>query len=449
MNTARRIEVWPVDRLRPYARNARTHSPEQIAKIAASIAEFGFTNPILVDSEDGIIAGHGRLAAAQSLGLTEVPVIPLDHLTDAQRRALVIADNKLAELAGWDQDLLAEELAALQDDDFDLSLIGFSDEELADLLPDDEVDGEASPGEADHVPGLPVDPVTRPGDVWLLGNHRVMCGDSTDPLHVDRLMAGGMADLVFTDPPYGMMFSSGRQRAPGSRVKTHGMIMNDDLGGDDLMQLVLDALVIAVAYKTENASVYVCLTWRTYSEFRAAIELAGLKPKACIVWDKKSIGIGTLNYRPQHEFIFYHEAGNWYGPNNETDVWSFSRGNTGAYVHPTQKPVELIERAVTNSSDSGAVVLDCFGGSGSTLIACERTGRTARLMELDPKYCDVIVRRWQEFTGHAATLDGDGRTFVAVESERLPSGLSAIGLAVIDQTSEAANDPDYLQQKTA
>ncbi len=420
---ADRIEVWPVERLKPYANNARTHSPEQVTKIAASITEFGFTNPILVDSSDGIIAGHGRLMAAQRLGMREVPVILLDHLTDAQRRAYILADNRLALDAGWDEDVLSQELAALNADGFDLGLTGFNDEELDRLLAD-ALDPEDEPtGDADAVPEPQPDPISVLGDVWVLGRHRLMCGDSTSVDAFDRLMPGESADLIFTDPPYGMSYGGGRSageysKLPGGRgIKRYGMIKNDDLQGDDLIALVRDALATAKAKAKEGAAAYACFTWRTYAEFEAALESAGYEVKACIVWDKKSIGLGISHYRPQHEFIFYC-GGQWYGDKSQSDVWYMSRGNTGAYVPPTQKPVELIERALHNSSKKGDLVIDCFGGSGSTLIACESTGRSARLMELDPKYVDVIVRRWQEFTGKQASLEATGQSFADVAAGR-------------------------------
>ena len=408
----------------PYARNSRTHSDAQVAQIAASIREFGFTNPVLVDGANGVIAGHGRILAARKLGMDTVPVIELAHLSEAQKRAYVIADNKLALNAGWDDEMLRLEISELTDVGFDVSLLGFSDEELA-LMDPEQVDGLT---DEDAVPDVPAVPVTALGDVWLLGKHRLMCGDSTSIDAVDRLMAGQKADIVFTDPPYGMSYGGGRARGAhslnkrgGVVVKAHGMILGDDKTGSDLVALVRDALLSAKISSKDGASIYVCFPWRTYSEFEAALGEIGLEPTACIVWDKKSIGLGNANYRPQHEFIFYFKGGAWYGDKAQSDVWYMSRGATGEYVHPTQKPVELVERALQNSSKAGDAVVDCFGGSGSTLIACEKTGRIACLMELDPKYCDVIVKRWQDFTGKQATLESDGRTFAEVAGERVPA----------------------------
>lgn len=414
-----KIEYKKPEDLTPYNKNSRTHSDDQIHQIAESIKEFGFTNPILIDSEGGIIAGHGRLLAAKLLGLDTVPAINIGHLTEVQRQALVIADNKIALNSGWDNDVLASEIQSLIDSGFNIELLGFNPDELAGILDDSEPN--AGLTDEDACGELPVDPITKPGDIWVMGKHRLMCGDSTSVDAFDTLMAGDRADMIFTDPPYGMSYGGGRAEGEhtkfkrGGGIKAHGMILNDDLQGADLIALVRDAIATSSTCMKEGGALYACFTWRTYAEFEAGLESCGHKVKACIVWDKKSIGLGNSNYRPQHEFIFYC-GGQWYGDKSESDVWYMSRGNTGAYVHPTQKPVELIERALANSSKGGDVVIDCFGGSGSTMIACEKTGRHARLMELDPKYCDVIVNRWQEFTGKKAVLESDGSEFNDMKS---------------------------------
>jgi len=402
---AQKIELWPLDRLKPYERNARTHSAEQVAQIAASIVEFGFTNPILVDSGDGIIAGHGRLQAARELGLSTVPVVVLDHLSDRQRRAYVLADNQLALNAGWDLELLRTELQDLVADDFDLSVIGFSDEELEDLLPDVE---ELPPEDADDeaVPEIPEEPITKPGDVWLLGKHRLMCGDSTSLTEVERLMAGEKADMVFTDPPYGVSYTDSLGRS----------IKNDELTDGDLQEFLRDAFVSGVAVCASDCPWYVWHADRFTTEFVAALKEAGLRVRQQIIWVKgegregtaevAAPAIGGAHYRFLHEPCWYASLGTPYnaGDRKTTTVWTVSRPTTGT-VHPTQKPIPLIEIALENSAKSKATVLDLFGGSGSTLIACEKTGRKARLMELDPRYCDVIVQRWQAFTGKLATLE--------------------------------------------
>jgi DNA modification methylase len=304
--------------------------------------------------------------------------------------------------------MLSIELQDLKDD-IDLSLLGFDPDELDALLnPIEETEGLT---DEDAVPDVPDEPKTKLGDIYILGNHRLMCGDSTSITDVDKLMDGNKADMVFTDPPYGMSYGGGRAQGENVKfknrsggIKSHGMILGDDKTGDDLIQLIRDALASAVATTKAGASFYVCFPWRTYSEFEAAMNQCGLKTSACIVWDKKSIGLGLSNYRPQHEFIFYSKGDSWYGDKAQSDVWYMSRGATGKYVHPTQKPVEIVEKAINNSSKSGDIILDVFGGSGSTLIAAEKIGRCARLMELDPKYCDVIVQRWEEFTGKKAVL---------------------------------------------
>jgi len=408
MKLANKITLTNTDALIPYAANARTHSDAQVDKIAASIKEFGFNNPILIDQDRGVIAGHGRLMASQKLGLEQVPTIELSHLSDAERRAYILADNRLALDAGWDEEVLALELKRLEEE-IDLSLLGFNDLELATLL--DSLETEEGLTDEDAVPETPDEPITKLGDVWQLGEHRLMCGDSTLIDSLEVLMAGQKADMVFTDPPYGMKYGGGR--AEGANVnfknrsggiKAHGMIIGDDFVGDQLIEMIRDSVSAAVISCKSGAAKYVCFPWRTYSEFESALLQVGLKASACIVWDKKSIGLGNANYRPQHEFIFYFKGDSWQGDKAQSDVWYMSRGATGEYVHPTQKPVELIEKAIFNSSKSQDLVIDVFGGSGSSLIACEKTNRVCMMMELDPKYCDVIVQRWQNFTGKTAEL---------------------------------------------
>lgn len=397
-----KVEYRDINSLIPYARNSRTHSEEQIVQIAASIREWGWTNPVLIDEQGGIIAGHGRVLAGRKLGIDRVPCITLTGLTEAQKRAYVIADNRLALNAGWDMDMLKVEFAELEKLDFSLALTGFDLDEIASLLAPAGTEGLT---DEDAVPDAPAVPVTVLGDIWVMGNHRLMCGDSTSVDAVEKLMGGARADLIFTDPPYGMSYEGGRGK------KQFGMIKNDDAQGADLIDLVRSALLTAKASTKPGAAAYVCFPWRTYAEFERALSEADLKISACIVWDKKSVGLGHQDYRPQHEFIFYSKGGQFFGDRSQSDVWYMGRGNTGDYVHPTQKPVELIERAVTNSSKAGDCVIDCFGGSGSTLIACEKTARAARLMELDPVYCDVIVARWEAFTGQKAKREGDGALF--------------------------------------
>ncbi|MDD3030624.1 MAG: site-specific DNA-methyltransferase [Alphaproteobacteria bacterium] len=396
---AERIELWPVDRLVPYDRNPRTHSDAQVDQIAASIAEFGFLNPILVDTDAGIIAGHGRLQAARKLSLDVVPVVVLDHLTEAQRRAYVIADNKLALNAGWDEALLREEFMALKDADFDLPLMGFSDEELADIL-DVETLG-AGNTDDDAVPEAPEEPITKPGDLYILGDHRLLCGDSTVLEHVERVLDGALADMVFTDPPYNVDYGNTAKDKMRGSGRT---IMNDNLG-DGFAQFLYDACVNMLAVC--KGALYVCMSSSELHTLQKAFTEAGGKWSTFVIWAKNTFTLGRADYQRQYEPILYGWKQGvdhfWCGARDQGDVW-FVNKPVKNDLHPTMKPVELVERAIRNSSKTRDIVLDCFGGSGSTLIACEKTGRQARLIELDPKYCDVIVGRWEAFTGKKAEL---------------------------------------------
>jgi DNA modification methylase len=415
---AGKLEMWAVDRLVPYERNARTHSPEQVAQIAASIQEFGFTNPILVAADAGILAGHGRLAAAKDMGLAEVPVIVLDHLSAEQRRAYVLADNKLALNAGWDEELLATELQELQLAEFDLSLLGWSDEELADLLPGVEQLDPEGMGDGDAVPEPPAEPVTKPGDVWLLGNHRVMCGDSTVITDVERLMDGGLADLLLTDPPYNVAVVGGNHSlSPEERKKQGGLVIeNDSMSDEDFRQFLRDVYSAADAVIKPGGVFYI---WHADSEgynFRGAARDVGWQVRQCLVWNKNSLVMGRQDYHWKHEPCLYgwkEGAGHYWGSDrSQTTVLDFNRPSRNG-EHPTMKPVELFQYQLENSTKRGDLVLDLFGGSGTTAIAAEQTSRQARLMELDPRYCDVIVKRWQEFTGKTATLESTGEPFPA------------------------------------
>ena len=409
---AKHIEQWLIDKLIPWARNPRTHSEAQIAQIAASIAEFGFNNPILVDTKAGIIAGHGRLLAARKLGLKEVPVIVLDHLTEAQKRAYIIADNQLALNAGWDDELLGIELASLQQEDFDLSLIGFEDEELARLLAAQ--DAVAGLTDEDAVPELPTMPVCVTGELWILGTHKLLVGDATNHADVAKLLGGEAADLVFTDPPYNVDYEGYTEE----RLKIKGDLMSDA----EFKQFLEAAFRSYQTVVKPGASLYVCHSSSWQREFQNALEAAGFELRCQIIWAKNTFAWGFGRYKFQHEPIFYaHLAGQkdpWYGDKSQSTLWEEKKPAANR-IHPTAKPVELVERALLNSSKAGAIVVDLFGGSGSTLIGCERRGRKARLMEIDPKYADCIVRRYQEYTGKHAVLDGDGRTFDEIAQERL------------------------------
>lgn len=402
---AERIEHWPIDKLLPYARNARQHSDEQIAQIAASIAEFGFVNPILTGTDGVLVAGHGRLAAARKLGLSTVPVVVLDHLTPTQRRALVLADNRLAELSTWDNDLLRIELEALQDDGFDLDLTGFDADALADLLAGEEPEHEGQT-EDDAVPEMPEDPVSKPGDVWRLGPHRLVCGDATTAeTYVQLFPHGERADMVFTDPPYNVNYAnSARDKLRGK----HRPILNDALGAG-FHGFLYDALSLLVAHT--RGAIYVAMSSSELDTLQAAFRTAGGHWSTFIIWAKNTFTLGHADYQRQYEPILYGwpegAERHWCGDRDQGDVWQIKKPAKND-LHPTMKPVELVERAIRNSSRPGDVVLDPFGGSGTTLIAAEKSGRVARLIELDPKYADVIVRRWEDFTGQTAIREADG-----------------------------------------
>lgn len=386
--------IAKVDELIPYALNSRTHSETQVAQLAASIREFGFTNPVLVDEKNNLIAGHGRLLAARKLGLDEVPAILVTGLDDRRRRALVIADNKLALNAGWDEEALRVELEDLAADFSEL--MGFTDEELAELLKgDDQTEGLT---DEDEVPEAPEQPVTVEGDVWLLGRHRLMCGDSTSIDAVEKLMDGKAVDLVFTDPPYNVAFNG--------RSGKHDVIKNDDLSDADFADFI-DGTISTIK-AVDPKAYYIWCNWDFYGILQGKLDY-----KTCIVWAKNVFGMG-VGYRHQHEFCLFNGKIDEV-IKNESDLWSIKKDH--GYVHPTQKPVELSVRAFGNHVKL-LNILDLFGGSGSTLIGAEQTGRNCFMMELDPKYIDVIIKRWQDYTGEKATLEGTGQTYEELEAER-------------------------------
>lgn len=404
---ADKIEQWPTAKLLPYARNARTHSDEQVAQIAASIAEFGFTNPILAGSDGVIVAGHGRLAAAQKIGMENVPVVVLDHLSPTQRRALVIADNRIAENASWDEAMLRIELVALQDDDFDVSLTGFDADALAELMGGEDGEG-AGQTDDDAVPEVMETPISRPGDVWVLGDHRLLCGDATVAESYQALLGDEQVALIWQDPPYGVNYAN----SPKDKMRgTHRPILNDNLG-EGFEQFLTDALTPALARC--DGAIYIAMSSSELDTLQSAFRAAGGKWSTFIIWAKNTFTLGRADYQRQYEPILYGwregVTRHWCGDRNQGDVWQINKPHKND-LHPTMKPVELVERAIRNSSRTGDTVLDCFGGSGTTLIAAEKTGRRARLMELDPKYADVIVRRWQEWTGKQATRQADGAIF--------------------------------------
>ena len=419
------IERWPTEKLVPYARNARTHSEEQVAQIAASIVEFGFTNPILAGSDGVIVAGHGRLAAAQKLGLDTVPVVVLDHLTPTQRRALIIADNRIAENAGWDDAMLRIELQSLQEDGFNLDITGFDADALAEIMAGEEttVDGQT---DDDAVPEVSATPISRPGDVWELGNHRLVCGDATDPKSYELLMADAKADMIVTDPPYNVDYANSAKDKMRGKDRP---ILNDNLG-DGFYDFLLAALTPML--ERCSGAVYVAMSSSELDTLQSAFRAAGGKWSTFIIWAKNTFTLGRADYQRQYEPILYGwpegENRHWCGDRDQGDVWNIKKPQKND-LHPTMKPVELVERAIRNSSRPGDIVLDPFGGSGTTLIAAEKTGRIGWLIELDPKYVDVIVRRWQDWSGQEAYREADAVKF---------NDLAALaGVAVTTDVAEA------------
>jgi site-specific DNA-methyltransferase (adenine-specific) len=399
------IDYESVEALIPYAANSRTHSDAQVAQIAASIKEFGWTNPILIDGDNSIIAGHGRLMAARKLGMAEVPVICIDHLTKAQQRALVIADNQLAMNAGWDMDMLKAEIEGLKLDDFDVDLLGFDDKFLDGLLEPEPTEGLT---DEDAVPEVPEQPKTVLGDVWVLGNHRLMCGDSTSIDALQLLTQGSLVDMWLTDPPYNVAYEGG--------TKEKLTIQNDSMKDDEFRQFLRDSYSAADAIMKPGAVFYV---WHADSEgynFRGAARDAGWQVRQCLIWRKSSLVMGRQDYHWQHEPCLYGwkdgAAHLWAADRKQTTILEFNKPSRNG-DHPTMKPVELFEYQMLNNTKGADIVLDSFGGSGTTMIAAEKNGRHARIMELDPKYCDVIVKRWQDFTGKQAIHAETGEPFDA------------------------------------
>jgi DNA modification methylase len=407
---ARHIEIWPLDRLVPYARNARTHSDAQVAQIAASITEFGWTNPILVGADGVMIAGHARLDAARKLRLTEVPVIVLDDLSPTQRRALVVADNRLALDAGWNEEMLRVELESLEEDGFDLDLLGFLGEELEELLGDSD-SSNAGLTDEDAVPEEPAQATTIPSDVWLVGDHRLLCGDATEMETIKNILAGGLADMVFADPPDNVDYE-------GKTAKK--LKIDNDTLGSQFYSFLHGACVNMLA--VTKGALYICMSSSELHTLHEAFTNAGGHWSTFVIWAKHHFTLGRSDYQRQYEPILYGWRDNtdhfWCGARDQGDIW-FIKRPASSPDHPTVKPLELVERAIRNSSKTGDTILDPFGGSGTTLIACEKSGRQARLIELEPRYCDVIIRRWQEFTGREAVLESNGKSYGEVTRIRI------------------------------
>lgn len=408
--TRAKIEHIKTEALIPYARNSRTHSEQQVAQIAASIREFGFTNPVLIDAENGIIAGHGRVMAAQKLGRKDVPCLRLDHLTDAQKRAYVIADNKLALNAGWDDEMLRIELDELKAVDFDISLIGFDDDELGALLAGSGTEGLT---DEDAVPEVPEAPVTVEGDVWLLGRHRLMCGDSTSADVVGRLLGDVKPQLMVTDPPYGVEYDPGwRNKAGAAATKRTGKVLNDDRAD---WREAWSLFPGDVAYVWHGA-----LHAATVAE---SLTVTGFNIRSQIIWAKDRLVLSRGDYHWQHEPCWYavraKGKGHWAGDRKQATLWHIANKDQDAEtVHGTQKPVECMRRPILNNSSPGQAVYEPFMGSGTTLIAAESTGRVCYGVELNPAYVDVAIARWQNITGKQVTLEATGQTFADVTGER-------------------------------
>jgi DNA modification methylase len=431
------IKYVSPDELRPYAGNARTHSKKQIRQVADSIERFGFTNPIIVSEDNQVIAGHGRLAAAKLLGLTSLPVVILTNMTEADRRAYVIADNKLAELAGWDRDILAIELQFLQEAQFeDIEVTGFSLGEIDTILDEASEKRPQEPGPEDETPAKPIEGfVSRRGDLWVLGNHRLLCGDARATLDYERLLGGQLADLVVTDPPFNVEID-GHVSGLGKVKHREFAMASGEMSKREFTDFLSSFLSCAKASSKDGAILFVFMDWRHLTELTTASSDNDLTPKNLVVWSKDNAGMGSF-YRSQHELCFVFKNGRASHTNTfelgqhgryRTNIWqyagvnSFKNGRLNELaMHPTVKPVAMIADAIKDVSRRGEIVLDPFAGSGTTIVAAEKTGRLGRAIEYDPGYCDVIVRRWQSYTGKAVTFERTNQTFEDMESERTSS----------------------------
>lgn len=402
MRTTTEMQLVPITKLVPYVNNARTHSPEQITKLRASLREFGFINPVIIDRDFNVIAGHGRILAAKEEGIKEVPCVFADHLTEAQKKAYIIADNRMAMDAGWDEELLRVEIESLQGMDFDPLLTGFDEKELAALF-DDGIEAKEDDFDVDAELEKPC--FSRLGDVWTLGRHRLVCGDSTKPETYTMLMGETKANLVITDPPYNVNYEG-----------SAGKIKNDNMAGEKFYEFLLAAFKNMESVMATDASIYVFHADTEGLNFRRAFADAGFYLSGCCIWKKQSLVLGRSPYQWQHEPVLYGWKKNgkhqWYTGRKETTIWEFDKPKKNG-DHPTMKPIPLLAYPIGNSSMANSVVLDPFGGSGSTLIACEQTDRICRTIELDEKFCDVIVNRYIEQVGSPDDVSvlRDGKTY--------------------------------------
>jgi DNA modification methylase len=390
--TTTQMELVSIDKLIPYVNNARTHSAEQVNKLRSSLREFGFINPVIIDKDYGIIAGHGRVLAAREEGITEVPCVLVDYLTEAQKKAYIIADNRFAQDAGWDEELLRIEIESLQAEAFDVSLTGFEEQEIADLFKS-ESEAEAQDDDFDLSAALEKAAFVERGDVWTVGRHRLMCGDATSEEDVDKLMGDRRANLILTDPPYGVSFQS-----------SDGLsIQNDSIKGEEFYNFLRKAFENMAAHLEKGGAAYIFHADTEGLNFRRAFVDAGFHLAGCCIWVKNSLVLGRSDYQWQHEPVLYGFLQNgkhpWYSDRKQTTIWNFDKPKRNKN-HPTSKPLDLLAYPIGNSSQENSIVIDTFGGSGSTMMACEQTGRICCMMELDEKYASVILRRYVEDGGN-------------------------------------------------
>ena len=406
MQTTTDFQLVPTDKLIPYVNNARTHSKEQITKLRSSLREFGFINPVIIDRDFNVIAGHGRIEAAKAEGITEVPCVYVDHLTEAQKKAYILADNRMALDAGWDEELLAVELSELQDLGYDLAMTGFDEKELADLF-SDKTDSDAKDDDFDLTAALEKASFVQRGDVWTVGRHRLMCGDATSADDVNTLMGSVKANLILTDPPYGVSFKS----ASGLTIQ------NDSMKNEEFYTFLLSAFQCMADHLEKGGAAYVFHADTEGLNFRRAFIDAGFHLAGCCIWVKDSLVLGRSDYQWQHEPVLYgfmqNGKHNWYSDRKQTTIWNFDKPKRNAN-HPTSKPLDLLGYPIGKSTQENAVVIDTFGGSGSTLMACEQMNRICYMMELDEKYASVILRRYVEDTGDAAGV------FVTRNGQQIP-----------------------------
>lgn len=404
--TTTEMQLVPLSKLVPYVNNARTHSPEQLTKLRSSLREFGFINPVIIDRDFNVIAGHGRIAAAKEEGITEVPCVFVDYLTEAQKKAYILADNRMALDAGWDEELLRIEIESLQGADFDVSLTGFGEDEIADLFAGDG-EKDVKDDDFDLSAALEKAAFVERGDIWTVGRHRLMCGDATSAEDVAALMDGKKANLIVTDPPYGVSFKSGSGLS----------IQNDSMKGDEFYTFLYNSFSQMAAHLENGGAAYVFHADTEGLNFRKAFVDAGFHLAGVCIWVKNSLVLGRSDYQWQHEPVLYGFLKNgkhpWYSDRKQTTIWNYDKPKRNKN-HPTSKPLDLLGYPICNSSQGNAIVIDTFGGSGSTMMACEQTNRICHMMELDEKYASVILRRYVEDTGDSENV------YVVRGGEKIP-----------------------------